>query len=114
MSYSPTSSSSSETPGSAVEGASVGSESTERDRERLGRLVDCFGKVQLELECRLGQTEMKLRNLLGLSAGSIVVLDRVAGEDLDVSINGRLFGRAEVLVVEGRMLLRMVELGAHD
>ena len=70
--------------------------------------------VRLELSCELGDTSMELRSLLALSEGSVVRVGRPVGEDLGLRLNGVSFGRADVMVVDARVLLRLTEIGDDD
>lgn len=74
-----------------------------------------FGEVSVRLAVELGRAEMPLRDVLGLSQGSVVPLNRLTDELLDVTANGKLIARAEVIAQDGRFAVRIVELeGAED
>jgi flagellar motor switch protein FliN len=66
--------------------------------------------VELNLKIELGRTEMSLDEVLKLRKGSVVALDRQAGEPVDVYANGRLIARGEVLVLDDSFCVRVVEL----
>ena len=77
----------------------------------LGR----FGDVEVSLSVELGRTQLPLKEVLNLHEGSVVSLDRLTDELLDVTANGKLIARAEVVAQDGRFALRVVELvGAGD
>ena len=64
--------------------------------------------VKLSLE--VGRTRMPIRNLLQLNQGSVVELERAAGEPLDVYVNGTLVAQGEVVVVNDRFGVRLTEV----
>lgn len=69
-----------------------------------------FGDVAVRLSVELGRTEMPLRDVLMLGEGSTVPLDRMTDELLDVTANGRVIARGEVVAEKGRFALRIVSL----
>jgi len=73
-----------------------------------------FGAVAVRLSVELGRTEMALRDVLSLGEGSTVMLDRLTDELLDVTANGRVIARGEVVAEKGRFALRIVSLVGED
>ncbi|MBI1402559.1 MAG: flagellar motor switch protein FliN [Porphyrobacter sp.] len=73
-----------------------------------------FGAVAVRLSVELGRTEMALRDVLMLGEGSTVTLDRLTDELLDVTANGRVIARGEVVAEKGRFALRIVHLVGED
>ena len=73
-----------------------------------------FGDVAVRLSVELGRTEMPLRDVLMLGEGSTVALDRLTDELLDVTANGRVIARGEVVAEKGRFGLRIVSLVGED
>lgn len=73
-----------------------------------------FGDVAVRLSVELGRTEMALRDVLLLGEGSTVTLDRLTDELLDVTANGRVIARGEVVAEKGRFALRIVSLVGED
>ena len=73
-----------------------------------------FGAVAVRLSVELGRTEMPLRDVLALGEGSTVMLDRLTDELLDVTANGRVIARGEVVAEKGRFALRIVHLVGED
>ena len=61
--------------------------------------LDVVLNVDLDLALEVGRATISVRNLLQLNQGSVVELDRLAGEPLDVLVNGTLIARGEVVVV---------------
>lgn len=72
----------------------------------LDLLMDVFLRVTVEL----GRTRMQLRQVLELQQGSVVELDRLAGDPVDIYVNERLLARGEVIVVDDKFGVRITEL----
>lgn len=72
----------------------------------IGMLMD----VPLTVTIELGRTEMTLKQALELQQGSVVELDRLAGDPIDVYVNERLIAKGEVVVVDDRFAVRVTEL----
>lgn len=72
--------------------------------------IDFFGEVDMDLWIELGRTEMRLEEVLELKSGSVVALDKLAGDPVDVFVNGRLVARGEVLVMNDNFCIRVTEL----
>jgi flagellar motor switch protein FliN/FliY len=68
--------------------------------DRPDRGLELLHHVEMELAVELGRTKMAVRDLLRLSPGAVVELDRPAGGPADVLVNGRLIARGEVVVVD--------------
>jgi flagellar motor switch protein FliN/FliY len=73
-----------------------------------------FGDVAVRLSVELGRAELPLRDVLTLGEGSTVTLDRLTDELLDVTANGRVIARGEVVADKGRFALRIVSLVGED
>jgi flagellar motor switch protein FliN/FliY len=69
-----------------------------------------FGEVTVRLSVELGRTDMPLKDVLALGEGSVVPLDRLTDELLDVTANGKVIARGEVIAQDGRFALRIVSL----
>lgn len=76
----------------------------------LGLLAD----IPLRLSVEVGSTSLKLSELLDLAEGSVVELDRQANELLDILVNGTLVAKGEVVTVNGRFGIRVVDVVATD
>lgn len=74
------------------------------------RGFDLLRDVDVRLTVELGRTEMKLKDVLSLAEESVVMLDRLTDELLDVMVNGKLIARGEVISQGDRFGLRIVEL----
>ncbi len=75
--------------------------------------LDFLKDVDVRFSVELGAAQMKLRSVLALREDSVVVLDRLADELLDVMVNGQRIARGEVVVEGGRFGLRIVEMAGH-
>jgi len=73
-----------------------------------------FGNVSVRLSVELGRTEMMLRDVLMLGEGSTVALDRLTDEALDLTANGRVIARGEVVTQNGRFALKILNLVGDD
>ena len=58
----------------------------------------------------LGRTQLSVREVLGLGTGSVVELEKLAGEPVDLLINGRLIARGEVVVIDESFGVRVTEI----
>jgi len=76
----------------------------------LERLYD----VPVELAVEIGRTHMTIRETLALGPGSIVTLNRLAGEPVDLLVNGKPIARGEVVVLDEEFGLRVTEVLAND
>ena len=74
--------------------------------EELARLHD----VPVELAVEVGRTKMTIREALALGPGSIVTLNRLAGEPVDLLVNGKPIARGEVVVIDEEFGLRVTEV----
>ena len=74
------------------------------------RGIEMLHGVDLEVAVELGRTRMTVRDLLALSPGEVLELDRAAGSPADLLVNGRLIARGEVVVVEEDFGLRITEI----
>lgn len=72
--------------------------------------LDQISEVELDVKIELGRTEMYLEDVLKLRKGSVVSLDKMAGDAVDIYVNGRLLARGEVLVMNENFCVRVAEL----
>ena len=72
--------------------------------------LELLRDVQLDLNIELGRTRMELEDVLRLKKGAVVALDKLAGDPVDVFVNGRLIARGEVLVLNENFCVRVTEL----
>ncbi len=76
-----------------------------------------FGLIQdidVRLTVELGRTQMRLREVLELAEDSVVMLDRLTDEPLDVMVNGKLIAKGEVIAEGNRFGLRILELAGDS
>lgn len=76
--------------------------------------LELIQDVDLDVRIELGRTQMQLDEVLQLKQGSVVSLDRLAGDPVDVFVNGRLIARGEVLVLNDNFCIRVAELVASN
>ncbi len=89
----------------AQTGTAVQDESSPQD-PNLDRILD----IPLVLSAQLGNTRMLIKDLLQLGPGSIVELDKLAGEPLEVLVNERLVARGEVVMVNEKFGIRLTDV----
>ena len=73
------------------------------ERRKLDPILD----IPVTIAMEVGRSQINIRNLLQLNQGSVVELDRVAGEPLDVLVNGTLIAHGEVVVVNDKFGIRL-------
>ena len=73
-----------------------------------------FGEVPLEITVELDRRQMKVRDVLSLEEGEILVTPRSAGENIDVYVGGVLFGYGEVVVIESKIGVRITDLRSSE
>ncbi len=76
--------------------------------------IELLRDVELDLKIELGRTHMYLEDVLKLRKGSVVSLDKLAGDPVDIYVNGRLIARGEVLVLNDNFCVRVAELLAGE
>ena len=72
--------------------------------------MDSILDVPVTISMEIGRTKINIRNLLQLNQGSVVELDRLAGEPMDVLVNGTLIAQGEVVVVNEKFGLRLTDI----
>ena len=76
------------------------------ERRKLDKILD----IPVTISMEVGRSQISIRNLLQLNQGSVVELDRVAGEPLDVLVNGTLIAHGEVVVVNDKFGIRLTDV----
>ncbi|MCG9745868.1 flagellar motor switch protein FliN [Shewanella sp. Isolate8] len=79
---------------------------TEEEAAKLDTIMD----IPVTISMEVGRSFINIRNLLQLNQGSVVELDRVAGEPLDVMVNGTLIAHGEVVVVNDKFGIRLTDV----
>lgn len=74
--------------------------------EKLDAILD----IPVTISMEVGRSNITIRNLLQLNQGSVIELDRVAGESLDVLVNGTLIAHGEVVVVNDKFGIRLTDV----
>ena len=72
--------------------------------------IDVIMEIPVNISMQVGETKITIRNLLKLSQGSVVELDRFAGDPLDVFVNGNLIAHGEVVVVNEKFGIRLTDI----
>lgn len=76
------------------------------DEDNLNAILD----IPISLSVEIGQTKISIRNLLQLNQGSVVELDRLAGEPLDVMVNNTLVAHGEIVVINEKYGIRLTDV----
>jgi len=74
------------------------------------RAIGLLSDVTLQVRIELGRTKMLVEDVLKLNADSVVVLDKAAGDPVDIYVNGRRIARGEVLVLNENFCVRVSEI----
>lgn len=72
--------------------------------------LDVVMNIPVELSMEVGRTNITIRKLLSMTEGSVVELTRMAGEPLDVLVNGTLIAKGEVVVVDDKFGIKLVDI----
>jgi flagellar motor switch protein FliN/FliY len=78
--------------------------------EDESRKLETILDIPVNISMEVGRSKISIRNLLQLNQGSVVELDRVAGEPLDVLVNGTLIAHGEVVVVNDKFGIRLTDV----
>ncbi|WP_113908311.1 flagellar motor switch protein FliN [Aliidiomarina celeris] len=85
-----------------------------KDNPSLGaeesRKLDAILDIPVTISMEVGRSQISIRNLLQLNQGSVVELERIAGEPLDVLVNGTLIAHGEVVVVNDKFGIRLTDV----
>lgn len=76
--------------------------------------LDVLRDIPVRISLEVGNTSISIRELLQLNRGSIVPLDRAAGEPLDVLVNGKLVAHGEVVVVDEKFGVRLTDVISQE
>ncbi|WP_346993508.1 flagellar motor switch protein FliN [Alteromonas gracilis] len=79
---------------------------TQEEKKKLDTILD----IPVTISMEVGRSQISIRNLLQLNQGSVVELDRVAYEPLDVLVNGTLIAHGEVVVVNDKFGIRLTDV----
>ncbi len=70
--------------------------------------------IPLQISAELGRTSMSIREILQLAPGSVIELNKLAGEPVDLLVNGKLVAKGEVVVADGNFAVRITEIIAQE
>jgi flagellar motor switch protein FliN len=76
----------------------------------MANTINMLLDVNVPISVQLGQTCMSIRELLSLKKGSLVQLDRMAGEPVDMFISGKMLAKGEITVVDDKLSVRIGQL----
>lgn len=86
--------------------ASFGSHHTPKEPSNIGLILD----VPLQVTVELGSTRKKIKDILELGVGSIVELDKLAGDPVDIFVNGKLIAKGEVVVIDENFGIKVTDI----
>ncbi|HOJ63112.1 MAG TPA: flagellar motor switch phosphatase FliY [Spirochaetota bacterium] len=89
-----------------VQFSSFGNQPTDVPGNNINLLMD----VNMELTVELGRTRKPIKEILGMGEGTVIELDKLAGEPVDILVNGRLIARGEVVVIDESFGVRVTEI----
>jgi flagellar motor switch protein FliN/FliY len=72
--------------------------------------IEILLDVSMQVTVELGRTKMRIREILGLGEGSIIELQKLAGEPVDILVNGKLIAKGEVVVIDEYFGVRITEI----
>jgi flagellar motor switch protein FliN/FliY len=78
--------------------------------EEQAQNLDLIMEVPLQVTVEIGRTRRKVQDILGFSKGALVVLDKLAGDQVDLLVNGKCIARGDVVVVEDNFGVRITEI----
>ncbi len=102
-----------ETPAETVAAESAQFQELQSDATTEGNMdvnLESLLDVPVTISMEIGRTRINIRNLLQLNQGSVVELDRLAGEPMDVLVNGTLIAQGEVVVVNEKFGIRLTDV----
>ncbi|MGC6096664.1 flagellar motor switch protein FliN [Citrobacter portucalensis] len=78
------------------------------------RKIALFSRIPVTLTLEVASVDISLADLMSVNSDSVVELDKMAGEPLDIKVNGILFGKAEVVVLSDKYGLRIIEFNTKE
>jgi flagellar motor switch protein FliN/FliY len=91
-------------------GVGGGLEAGPAPKKQLGRNLEFILDVALQVTVEVGRTRMTIQDLLRLGQGSVVELEKLAGEPLDIYINGKQVARGEAVIVNDKFGVRLTDI----
>lgn len=89
--------------------AALGNNKAPKDVGNIGLILD----VPLQLTVELGSTRMKIKEILELGLGSVIELDKLAGDPVDIFVNGKLIAKGEVVVIDENFGIKVTDIVSH-
>ncbi|MCW5196515.1 flagellar motor switch protein FliN [Buchnera aphidicola (Pemphigus obesinymphae)] len=81
-----------------------------KDNTVLLKDIQHIVDVSVNLSVKLGQAKIKIKDLLNISIGSVLILDKLIGESLDIFVNESLMAQGEIVVVENKYGIRIISI----
>ena len=88
----------------------LGNEKQAKDGARADVNLDLVLDIPVDVSLRVGSTDISIRDLVSLVEGSVIALDQVAGEPMDVLVNGTLIAHGEIVVVDEQYGVRLTDV----
>lgn len=82
----------------------------EEEERRYPENIELILDVPLEITVELGRTQKLVREILEFSTGSIIELDKLAGEPVDILVNGKVIAKGEVVVIDENFGVRITDI----
>jgi len=93
-----------------AQAASFGELTPDKGGPGVSRDMDFLLDIPLEVTVELGRTRMLIKDLLQLGQGSVIELDKLAGEPMEILVNNKLIARGEVVVVNEKFGIRLTDI----
>jgi flagellar motor switch protein FliN/FliY len=90
--------------------AAAAATSTPTPKKQIGRTLEFILDVALQVTVEVGRTRMTIQDLLQLGQGSVIELEKLAGEPLDIYINGKAVARGEAVIVNDKFGVRLTDI----
>jgi flagellar motor switch protein FliN/FliY len=90
--------------------AAAATTGTQAPKKQIGRTLEFILDVALQVTVEVGRTRMTIQDLLQLGQGSVVELEKLAGEPLDIYINGKAVARGEAVIVNDKFGVRLTDI----
>jgi len=97
-------------PKAQAQGAAFEEMKTDGNRQGKPRDMDFLLDIPLEISVELGRARMLIKDLLQLGQGSVVELEKIAGEPMEILVNDKLVARGEVVVVNEKFGVRLTDI----
>jgi flagellar motor switch protein FliN/FliY len=85
-------------------------ESKKQSIHEISKNLDLFSDVNFKIEAEIGRSTLLVKDILELKEGSVVEVKKLSGEPIDVSIEGTVFAKAEVIIIKDKIFVRISEI----